>query len=167
MTMFPRRITPGAATGSLAALLLLAACGGAPDNSANSANAAATNSVETIEDPDALGAAQNETARNETIETAALPTDAWVGRWTGPEGLFLDIQPASNGKPGHYALTNKYTLDDQGDFPGTAEGMTIRFVRAGKDLAIRPGKGAETGFKYLADKQDCLIVVANQEGYCR
>ena len=44
---------------------------------------------------------------------------------------------------------------------------TIRFVRDGKDLAIRPGNGDETGFKYLAGKQDCLIVIAGQEGYCR
>jgi hypothetical protein len=58
-------------------------------------------------------------------------------------------------------------LDRQGDYPGVAEGSTIRFVRDGKDLAIRPGKGDETGFKYLAGKQDCLIVVPGQEGYCR
>ena len=43
----------------------------------------------------------------------------------------------------------------------------IHFERDGKDLTIRPGTGAETGFKWLADKENCLIVVAGQEGYCR
>ena len=40
-------------------------------------------------------------------------------------------------------------------------------VRDGKDVAIRPGTGDETGFKYLAGKQDCLILIPGQEGYCR
>jgi hypothetical protein len=129
----------------------------AANNAAGAENVA---TVETIEDSDAAPAA------NEAAD-ARLPTDDWVGKWTGPEGLFLDIQPSPNGKPGHYALTNKDNLDRQGDYPGIAEGTTIRFVRDGKDLAIRPGTGEETGFKYLAGKSDCLIVVPGQEGYCR
>ncbi len=143
--------------------LLLAGCAKSDDNVAVSntmaggPNAAA---VETIEDMDAVPA-------NAQSADARLPTDDWVGRWTGPEGLFLDIQPSPDGKPGHYALTNKDNLDRQGDYNGIAEGTTIRFVRDGKDLAIRPGNGDETGFKYLAGKQDCLIVIAGQEGYCR
>ena len=43
----------------------------------------------------------------------------------------------------------------------------IRFTRDGKDLTIRPGTGAETGFKWLAEKENCLIVIAGEEGYCR
>ncbi len=140
--------------------LLLAGCAKSDDNVAVVNNAANGAAVETIEDADAVPA-------NVQTADARLPTDDWVGRWTGPEGLFLDIQPSPDGKPGHYALTNKDNLDRQGDYSGIAEGTTIRFVRDGKDLAIRPGKGDETGFKYLAGKQDCLIVIAGQEGYCR
>lgn len=99
--------------------------------------------------------------------SAPLPTDAWVGRWTGPEGLFLDIRAAADAKPGHYAITNRDNLDREAEYQGIADGATIRFVRDGKDLALRPGSGDETGFKYLAGKADCLIVEAGKEGYCR
>ncbi|WP_408021511.1 hypothetical protein [Sphingobium cupriresistens] len=143
----------------LALPLLLAGCAKSDDNVAV-ANSNAAAAVETIEDMDAVPA-------NAQAADARLPTDDWVGRWIGPEGLFLDIQPSPDGKPGHYALTNKDNLDRQGDYSGIAEGATIRFVRDGKDMAIRPGDGDETGFKYLAGKQDCLIVIAGQEGYCR
>ncbi|NWK95597.1 hypothetical protein DM806_07920 [Sphingobium lactosutens] len=157
MKRFP---SPVIGLSGMAAMLLLAGCAKSTEdgNAANNAAAPPT-TVENIEEPDAIGAAGN--------ETAGPPTDDWVGRWTGPEGLFLDIQPAPDGKPGHYAIANKDNLDRQADYNGVAEGSTIRFVRDGKDLAIRPGKGDETGFKYLAGKQDCLIVVPGQEGYCR
>lgn len=114
---------------------------------------------ENIEDIDTLG--------NGAPAAGRLPTDEWVGRWKGPEGLFLDIQPSPDGQAGHYAISNQDTLDRKADYSGVAEGSTIRFVRDGKDLAIRPGKGSETGFKYLADKDDCLIVLPGREGYCR
>lgn len=144
--------------------LMLAGCAKSADDgtTANGAANAMANGavVETIDDADAVP------ATNQTAD-ARLPTDDWVGRWNGPEGLYLDIQPASDGKAGHYALANKDNLDRQGDYSGIADGMTIRFVRDGKDLAITPGTGAETGFKYLAGKQDCLIVMKGQEGYCR
>ncbi|MCI4589603.1 hypothetical protein MOK15_05805 [Sphingobium sp. BYY-5] len=157
MMRFP---SPRTSLVGMAALLLLAGCAKQADNGNAANNAAApAATVENIDDPDALGAADN--------KVAGLPTDDWVGRWTGPEGLFLDIQPSPDGKPGHYAITNKDNLDRQGDYTGLADGSTIRFVREGKDLAIRPGKGDETGFKYLAGKQDCLVVVQGQEGYCR
>ena len=144
----------------LVAGMLLAGCTEKADNEAVANNSAEAPLVENVGDPDALGAAGNQVA-------GRLPTDDWVGRWTGPEGLFLDIQPSPTGKPGHYALTNKDNLDRQGDYPGVAEGTTIRFVRDGKGRAIRPGTGDETGFKYLAGKQDCLIVIPGEEGYCR
>ncbi|WP_420145714.1 hypothetical protein [Sphingobium sp.] len=141
--------------------VLLAGCGKNAENVAvanNSANGAAA--VETFDESDAAPVGND--------GVAARPvTDDWVGKWTGPEGLFLDIQPSPDGKPGHYALTNKDNLDRQGDYQGVANGATIRFVRDGKDLSIRPGRGDETGFKYLAGKTDCLIVLPGQEGYCR
>lgn len=137
----------------------LTGCAKSVDKEAAGNNEAQPPAVEAIEEPDAVNGAVN--------ETAGLPTDDWVGRWTGPEGLFLDIQPSPDGKPGHYAITNKDNLDRQGDYGGVAEGTTIRFVRDGRDMVIRPGIGDETGFKYLAGKKDCLILVPGQEGYCR
>ena len=101
-------------------------------------------------------------------ERATPPaTDGWIGRWTGPEGLFLDVARDS-AAAGRYVLTIKANLDSKGEvYSARTDGARLRFERAGKALQIRAGTGAETGFKWLAEKQDCLIVVAGQEGYCR
>ena len=47
--------------------------------------------------------------------------------------------------------------------------MATRWVltRGGVVQTIRPGTGAQTGFKQLAGKQDCLIVIVDKEGNCR
>lgn len=142
------------------AIMVLAACGKspAPVNVMNSADNAAVNVTDIHEDGDAASSGN---------VTGFSATDGWAGRWTGPEGLFLDIKPAEDGTPGHYALTVKDNLDTQADYTGTAVGETIHFARAGKDETIRAGKGVDTGFKWLADKEDCLIVVTGKEGYCR
>jgi len=95
--------------------------------------------------------------------TTSTP-ESWEGQWNGPEGLFLKIAHKDGGT---YELTLKDNLDTEAVYGAQAEGDALRFTRAGIVQTIRPGTGAETGFKYLADKQDCLIVVANQEGYCR
>lgn len=135
---------------SACALLLLSACNQPAANSQAEAPASAP-----------------EPAPAETPDSAppSLVTDTWVGKWTGPEGLFLEIKAGAT--PGAYALTLKDNLDTQADYPAQATGDMITFTRAGKTETIRAGTGAETGFKYLADKRDCLIVVANTEGYCR
>ena len=146
---------------TLAASATLAGC--AKENAATPVNAA--NAMD-----DAGSMAANDSANSASVanaSAAAVPTDAWIGRWTGPEGLFLDIERAPGGEPGRYAIVNKDTLDRQADYSGVADGATIRFVRDGKDITLRPGKGADTGFKWLADKTDCLIAVPGQEGYCR
>ena len=144
------------------ALLLMAPAGGcskAPEGQVAVNNAAEAPAVEAIDEPD--------TVRTAVDEPTGLPTDQWVGRWTGPEGLFLDLQPSPDGQPGHYAIANRDTLDRQGDYAGVAQGEAIHFTRDGKPLTIRAGTGDETGFKHLAGKRDCLIVVAGREGYCR
>lgn len=147
-------------TAPIALTLLLGACGGEPDtmNGATVGNNAAPG-IESIEDNDSINMA--------ATAPAVLPTDAWVGRWTGPEGLFLDIQPASDGKPGEYAIVNRDNLDREASYSGAADGETIRFTRDGKEWSIRPGTGDDTGFKYLAGMTNCLIVEAGKEGYCR
>jgi hypothetical protein len=97
--------------------------------------------------------------------TATVST--WAGRWLGPEGLFLDIRPVSSLPPATVSFTLKDNLDSETQYKGSVEGGTISFIRSGKRETIRPGTGAETGFKYLGDKKDCLIVQSYKEGYCR
>ena len=142
------------------ALVALGGCSKAVDNQTVANNAANATVVGPIDDRDS--------PRGDVdSEAAAVPTDDWVGRWVGPEGLFLDIQPSPDGQPGHYAITNRDTLDREASYAGTAEGASISFNRDGKHVSIRPGSGEQTGFKYLAGKSNCLIVEPGKEGYCR
>lgn len=88
--------------------------------------------------------------------------DAFLGKWQGPEGTFLEITKADEG----YTVTVQ-NLDGPRTFPATANSAgIITFDRDGKTEAITKGTGAETGMKWLADKTDC-VVVKKGEGYCR
>jgi hypothetical protein len=103
-------------------------------------------------------------AGNEADASApALPTDAWIGKWIGVEGMMLDIQPA--GEHGHYMLSVTL-LDGTKSYEGTAEGDMIRFTRNGRPESIRAATGQKTGLKWLADKTNCLIIQQG-EGFCR
>jgi len=140
---------------SLAAVLLLAACAKGEDahpidNVAETGNVAADEMIDDV-DPTVNSAA------------TALPTDAWVGKWIGVEGLMLDIQPA--GEHGHYMLSVTL-LDGTNSYDGTADGDMIRFTRNGRPESIRAATGDETRLKWLAGKQNCLMIQQG-EGFCR
>jgi hypothetical protein len=142
-------------TASLAAFLLLAACARGEDakpidNSMVAENAAAAEAMDEVE------STANSTA-------APLPTDAWIGKWIGVEGLVLDIQPA--GEPGRYVLSVTL-LNGTNSYEGTAEGDMIRFIRDGRPESIRAATGDDTGLKWLAGKKNCLII-GQGEGFCR
>jgi hypothetical protein len=92
--------------------------------------------------------------------------ERWIGRWKGVEGLTLTIAADPAKRPGHYQLTDHYTLDDKGVFDGVATGDTIVFTRPDGRQVLRATDGAATGLKYLAKKTDCLTVKPG-EGYCR
>jgi len=141
-----------------AAALLLAGCGKAPD--ANNA-AVATNSEEM--DVEDVPANEDPVPGADADLAEALPTDAWIGKWTGVEGLFLDI--AKTETPGSYKLTVGL-MDATNDYAGTASGETITFLRGGVKETIRPATGDETGLKWLAGKPNCLMI-KQAEGFCR
>ena len=143
----------------VAACALLAACGSAKQP-AGETDAVAANAVVPAE-PD-IAAIEN-AAENVAASAARLPTDAWIGKWVGVEGLALEISPGPDA--GQYAL--KVTLlDGPTNFVGTANGETIRFHRDGKDAVIHKASGDETGLKYLAGKKNCLMIEKG-EGFCR
>lgn len=142
----------------------LAGCGGEP------ATNSADNAANVAEMPDGTevpvegGAVMtNEGDAGLNASGAALPTDAWVGKWVGVEGLVLDIQPGDG--PGKYALAVTL-LDGTENYEGTAQGETIGFTRAGTKETIRKATGDETGLKYLAGKTNCLMIKSG-EGFCR
>ena len=88
---------------------------------------------------------------------------SWAGQWTGPEGLFVTVTPA---EPGRYKLEMQSDLDTKGTYEGRDDEHGIRFERGGAAMSLHRGNGDDTGLKYLAGKQDCLIVKPG-EGYCR
>jgi len=103
-----------------------------------------------------------------TLVPETLPTDQWVGNWTGVEGLNLTISKDDTIGRGHYVLTMQYGLDadDSGTFKGVATEDGISFTRPDGPQTLRAGDGEATGLKWLADKKDCLVVNSG-EGYCR
>ena len=96
-----------------------------------------------------------------TAPKADIPTDAWRGRWNGPEGTFLLIE----GQNGNYKVTIQ-NLDGPQEFEASSAGAQIQFQRNGVKETIRATNGAQTGMKWLADKTHCLTVRMG-EGYCR
>jgi len=99
----------------------------------------------------------------DNVTAAPLPTDAWIGKWMGAEGLVLSIQPA--GEPGRYVLSVTL-LDGTKSYDGAADGDVIRFTRDGRPESVRAATGDETGLKWLAGKQNCLMIKQG-EGFCR
>lgn len=92
---------------------------------------------------------------------ATSVTDAWLGKWIGPEGTFLVLAKKGDG----YEVTIQ-SLDGPSTYAGVAAGDHIEFQRDGKTESIRAGSGQETGMKWLLDKKDCLVI-RQGEGFCR
>ena len=86
---------------------------------------------------------------------------AWMGKWTGPEGTYLDLSVQDDA----YAVVVA-NLDGPITFEGRPVENGIAFDRDGKTEIIRAGNGADTGMKWLADKKDCLVINSG-EGFCR
>jgi hypothetical protein len=88
-------------------------------------------------------------------------TDTWAGQWNGPEGTFLKI----DGRRGVYTLTIQ-NLDGPSTYEGKSVDHRIRFMRNDREAYIQATDGAGTGMKWLAEKQNCLVIRAG-EGFCR
>ncbi len=118
-------------------------------------------------EPAAPGASAESAAVSAASQVASSTTASavanigFVGKWTGPEGTWLDIEPQGD----DYRVTIS-NLDGPRDFGGKAAGGGIQFTRDGQTFVIHPGNGDATGMKWLAGKKDCLVV-APGEGYCR
>lgn len=114
------------------------------------------------------GCSQDSGSAPSPTADADMATDQWIGRWTGVEGLYLDISQDDAAGPGHYLLEMQYGLDsDQsGTFEGQATNEGISFTRHDGSHLLRAGDGEATGMKWLLDKEECLVVQPG-EGYCR
>ena len=108
-----------------------------------------------------ISSASNSSATNSIVATAVITTDAWSGKWNGPEGTFLEI----SGSEGKYTIIIQ-DLDGPKTYQGIGSNNQIEFERNGATETLRATNGAETGMKWLADKTNCLTVRTG-EGYCR
>lgn len=93
--------------------------------------------------------------------TESITTDAWLGKWNGPEGTFIEIA----GGNGSYEITIQ-DLDGPKQYQGNSSGDQITFERNGTPETIQASNGTDTGMKWLADKTNCLKVHVG-EGWCR
>jgi len=142
------------------AALLLAGCE-REDGSAPVADATGGNAMTGVPTASAPVVA-DETAAQQQEEGAR---EFFPGTWTGPEGLAFVVTAKPDGTG--YRIRNRDTLDTEVTFDAVRTGDRLAFVRRGQPQTARPGTGAETGFKWLANKRDCLIVETGVEGYCR
>jgi hypothetical protein len=148
---------------SLPACALLVLAVGCQDRSAEPAKAP----TETVADP-ATTAPVTAPAPPTPITPQPVSTDAptgpdaWLGKWTGPEGTFLLLEKREGGG---YLVTIQ-SLDGPASYPGDGTATGIEFERNGKTERIRAGSGKLTGMKWLADKSDCLLIQLG-EGFCR
>ena len=105
---------------------------------------------------------KKEEAATETETKVVLPANPVLeGKWTGPEGTYLSVTNLG----GFYEVRIK-DLDAEKMFPAQAENGNLTFTRDGIKETIKPGDGAATGMKWLADKKNCIVVKMG-EGYCR
>ena len=94
---------------------------------------------------------------------AATPEAAYVGRWVGVEGTYVNVSARPGGG---VVMEMQWDLDNKDDYEGTVTPEGIRFLRGGVEHVARRTNGDATGLKYLAGKRDCLTVKPG-EGYCR
>ena len=88
---------------------------------------------------------------------------AYLGRWVGVEGMYLEVES----KPGGgVSLQMQWDLDNSGAFDGSVTAEGLRFMREGLAETAVHTDGNATGLKHLAGKTDCLTVKQG-EGYCR
>ena len=86
---------------------------------------------------------------------------SWLGKWIGPEGTFLELSE----EDGAYRITIQ-SLDGPATYDAVAVDDRIEFQRNGTLETIRATGGAETGMKWLLDKNNCLTIRTG-EGFCR
>ena len=102
-----------------------------------------------------------EVAANPSSTISTQLTDNWLGKWSGPEGTFIQI----DGGNGQYELIIQ-NLDGPRTFTAYAMDNLIAFERDGVKENLRATNGIETGMKWLNEKTNCLTIRAG-EGYCR
>lgn len=101
------------------------------------------------------------TPASQPAPTPVAHLDAWLGRWNGPEGTFLELK-----QDGPQYVVTIQNLDGPKTYPAREVGNHLEFDRDNQVESIHASNGDATGMKWLADKKDCLTVKQG-EGFCR
>ena len=142
----------------LAAMAALgAACTSTTDNKPAASTTAAT---PVVASSPAASPASSPAASPASVENKKA--DALVGKWTGPEGTYIDV--TKNGDKFKVELKN---LDGSKTYDGTAKDGVIEFVRNGKTETVKTATGVETGMKGFEKETNCVVVTKGSEGFCR
>src|SRR5687768_6235304 len=94
--------------------------------------------------------------------TSKGKADSLLGRWSGPEGTYLNVT----------AKGDKYTIEIANNagpktYDGTAKGDAIEFTRDGKTETVKAATGAETGMKGFEKETNCVVITKGKEGFCK
>jgi hypothetical protein len=146
----------------LTILAVVAGIGSACDSGTSNKPVAST--------PAATPAAASSPAASPAVSPAVSPAandarktaDALVGKWTGPEGTYLNVT-----KNGDKFKVEIKDLDSAKTYDGTAKNDVIEFVRNGKTETVKTATGAETGMKGFEKETNCVVVTKGSEGFCR
>ena len=123
-------------------------------------NQSTTTSSDTASNPPGGTSTTADTAPSSQPEASAQPnpgrpSDAWLGKWIGPEGTFLLLS-----RNGDKYVVKIQSLDGPATYQGVAHGDAIQFERQGHDQSYsrrkRRTNGNEmvVGEKELPDRQN-------------
>lgn len=123
---------------------------------------AACDGAGTSTTPAASPPASSAQATSTSAVSTTDPGQAWLGRWNGPEGTYLQLD-ATGGDSYDVRIKD---LDAERTFKGIGQDGAVHFERDGKKESLKATDGDATGMKWLAGKTKCLTVHTG-EGYCR
>ncbi|URW74738.1 hypothetical protein M9980_09135 [Sphingomonas donggukensis] len=152
----------------LALAATLAGCSSQPPV-ANNVSAVEVNGTEEVAIAEGDVVPDVDEAANASVANTAGPADtapteaAYLGRWIGVEGMYLNVARKAGGG---VTLDMQWDLDNKGKFDGSVTAEGLRFMRNGTAETAAFTDGDATGLKYLAGKKTCLTVKSG-EGYCR
>jgi hypothetical protein len=95
------------------------------------------------------------------------PTDTWLGRWIGVEGEYMDILPV-----GDFYKINVFNMDGNktSGISEKAANQKQEIIFYTNEIAqvITAGNGDDTGMKWLAGENNCLIIEGGiNTGFCK
>lgn len=89
------------------------------------------------------------------------PASAWVGRWDGQDGSYLDV----TAERGHYVVVIR-NLDGEQVFLAAPNKAGLSFSRQGEALFLKVADQQASQVPWAKADQMCLMVKQG-EGYCR